>query len=221
MNPMSAPEPTCWIMIRDAARGDPVARECFARSYLPVVKAYLAARWGGRREVDDAAQDVFVECFRAGGLLQKADPGHAGGFRAFLLGAVRNVARRHEARKQFDARLPADLPADDTGPAHAFDRAWARALLREAAAIQQRTAEQAGPAAVRRVQLLNLRFGEGLPIRDVAARWGEDPAKLHHEYATAREEFRAALRKVVAFHHPGATAGEIDQACKSLLGLVR
>jgi DNA-directed RNA polymerase specialized sigma24 family protein len=101
--------------------------------YLPVVKAYLAARWrGAEHEADDAAQDVFVECFRAGGLLQKADPERDGGFRAFLLGAVRNVARRHETHRRIDAQLPADLPADDTGPAEAFDRAWARSLLKEA-----------------------------------------------------------------------------------------
>jgi hypothetical protein len=31
-----------------------------------------------------------------------------------------------------------------------------------------------------------------------------DAARLHHEYATARDEFRAALRTVVAFHHPAA-----------------
>jgi RNA polymerase sigma-70 factor (ECF subfamily) len=218
---LTPPDPTCWSLIRDATAGDSAARERFARVYLPVVKAYLVVRWGARRDANDAAQDVFVECFRAGGLLQKADPERAGGFRAFLLGAVRNVARRHEARKRLDAQLPADLAADDTTPAEAFDRAWARALLREAAAVQQRSAEQAGPAAVRRVQLLTLRFGEGLLIREVAARWGEDAAKLHHEYATARDEFRAALWTVVAFHHPGAAASEIDRACKSLLSLVR
>jgi hypothetical protein len=73
---------------------------------------------------------------------------------------------------------------------------------------------------VRRVELLRLRFQDGLPIRSIASRWGEDPAKVHHEYATARAEFRAALREVVAFHRPGATAVEIDVACAELLGVV-
>jgi RNA polymerase sigma-70 factor (ECF subfamily) len=217
---MSPDELTCWTLIRGAAGGDPAARERFARVYLPVVKAYLTARWRGGREVDDAAQDVFVECFRSGGLLEKADPNRDGGFRAFLLGAVRNVARRHEAKKRLAERLPADLPAEDTGPAEAFDRAWARALLREAARVQQEGAERSGPAAVRRVRLLRARFHDGLPIRDIAAKWGEDPAKLHHEYATAREEFRAALRSVVAFHHPGATPADLDRAAGELLDLL-
>ena len=97
---MTSPDVTCWSMIRDAAGGDPAARERFARVYLPVVKAYLAARWrAAKHDADDAAQDVFVECFRVGGILEKADPERDGGFRTFLLGAVRNVARRHETRE--------------------------------------------------------------------------------------------------------------------------
>jgi RNA polymerase sigma factor (sigma-70 family) len=210
---------TCWTLIRGAADGDPAARDRFARVYQPVVAAYLAARWRGR-PTDDAVQDVFVECFRAGGILEKADPGRGGGFRAFLLGAARNVARRHVARPRPAAELPPDLPADDTGPEQAFDRAWARALLKEAARAQERAAAGAGPAAVRRVELLRLRFRDGLPIRDIAARWGEDAAKLHHEYATARDEFRRALADVVAFHLPGASAGEVGRACGDLLALL-
>jgi RNA polymerase sigma-70 factor (ECF subfamily) len=208
-------------MIRDAAGGDPAARERFARIYLPVVKAYLAARWRSERHsVDDAAQDVFVECFRAGGVLEKANPECSGGFRAFLLGAVRNVARRHEARRRLDAQLPADIPTDDTAPAEAFDRAWARSLLKEAARIQEERAMSTGPEAGRRVQLLRLRFHDGLPIREIAEHWDVDAAKLHHEYATARVEFRSALLSVVAFHHPDAPSSELDRRAQDLLALL-
>ena len=63
--------------------------------------------------------------------------------------------------------------------------------------------------------LLRLRFHEELPIREIAARWQEDPARLHHEYATARDEFRTALRAVVAFHQPGP-ASCLDSACENL-----
>src|SRR5829696_3818619 len=185
---MSSPDVTCWTLIRDAAGGDATARDRFARVYLPVVRAYLGARWRSAPhppDVDDAAQDLFVECFRTGGLLEKADADRPGGFRAFLLGAARNVARRHETRRRPPADpLPDGLPADDTGPEQEFDRAWARALLREAAAVQHNTAARAGLAAVRRVELLRLRFQDGLPIREIAKGWGEDTAKVHHEYAT-------------------------------------
>src|SRR5262245_13460221 len=135
---MPSPDATCWTLIRDAADGDPAAREQFARTYLPVVRASLAARWrAAPQSVEDAAQDVFVECFRSGGLLEKADAERPGGFRAFLLGAVRNVARRHETRARPPDPLPDALPADDTAPAAAFDKAWARALLKEAARAQE------------------------------------------------------------------------------------
>jgi len=203
---------TCWTMIREAAAGDPAARDRFARVYQPIVAAYLAARWH-RRDADDAVQDVFVECFRDRGALASADPTR--GFRAFLLGVVRNVARRHEATRKSPAALPPGLPADDTGPAQAFDRAWARALMREAAHAQEEAATT--EPAVRRVQLLRMRFQDGLPIRDIATRWKVDAARLHHEYATARQEFRLALRKVVAFHNPAASAADVERECLDLL----
>lgn len=212
---MPSLDATCWTMIRAAATGDPAARERFARVYLPVVRAYLGARWrAGARNIDDAAQDVFVECFKAGGVLDRSDHDRPGGFRAYLFGAMQNVARRYEARRLHD-RLPDDLPADEPSLSRAFDRAWAQSLLREAARVQAELATTA--AARRRVELLRLRFQDGLKVRDIAARWGIDAAKVHHEYAAAREDFRQALRQVVAFHHPGAAAGAIDATCSELL----
>ena len=65
----------------------------------PVIRAYIAARWtklGLDLDVDDACQDVFVECFRANGPIYRADRTAPSGFRAFLYGVVRNVARRIE-----------------------------------------------------------------------------------------------------------------------------
>ena len=220
---MPQSDTTCWTMIRSAAAGDPVARNRFARVYLPVVRAYLVARWRAvphPPDIDDAAQDVFVQCFRNGGLLEKVDSEGRGGFRAFLFGSARNVARKHENRAGTAEHLPDRLPADDTGPEQAFDRAWVRALLKEAWRVQEERAKAAGPAAARRLHLLRLRFGDGLPVREIARRWGEDPARLHHEYATAREEFRSALREVIAFHHPRATPGELERACVELLEAV-
>ena len=75
--------------------------------------------------------------------------------------------------------------------------------MREAAERQAALAAEHGEAAVRRVELLRLRFHEGMPIREIARLWGIDAAVLHHEYARARQEFLAALRDVVASHHPG------------------
>ena len=219
---MTAPDLTCWTLIRDAAGGDADAQERFARVYRPVARGALGGRWKGSPRaawVEDAVQDVFVECFKPGGVLASADA-ESGGFRGFFLAVVRNVARRHEEKYRPAVPLPDECPAEDTSLSVAFDKAWARALLKEAARVQAETARESGGRAVKRVELLRLRFQEGLPIRAIAEKWDEDAAKLHHEYATARDEFRAALRSVVAFHQPAATGAALDDACRELLALV-
>jgi RNA polymerase sigma-70 factor (ECF subfamily) len=216
---MSQPPSTCWTETRAAAAGSPGHRDGLARRYLPVVRAYLAARWRGSvlvRELEDAVQDVFAECFRPSGPLEAAAAGRVPSFRAYLHGVARNVARRFEARPRREAVALPDLPEDEHGLSRVFDRAWARALMAEAAARQRERAAQAGAAALRRIELLRLRFEEGRPIRDIARLWGEDAGRLHREYATARQEFRAALLEVVAFHHPG-TPDEVEQEAADLL----
>jgi RNA polymerase sigma-70 factor (ECF subfamily) len=221
---------TCWTVIGGAARGNADDREQFARRYAQVIRGYLLARWSNspcREEVEDAVQEVFVECFKRGGILERVDSSRAGGFRAFLHGAVRHVALRVEDRRararQHQPASTVDLEAvaePGEAPPRAFERAWAEALLREAAQRQEELARAAGEAALRRVELLRLRFHDGLPIRDIARRWQADPTVLHHEYARARKEFKQALLEVVAFHHPGPPA-EVEQECANLLAVLR
>ena len=96
---MEMQETTCWTMIQGAARGGAEDRERFAVRYAPVVRAYLEARWGNTplaEFLDDAVQEVFVECFKQDGVLDRADDIRFGNFRQFLLGVVRNVALRIE-----------------------------------------------------------------------------------------------------------------------------
>jgi RNA polymerase sigma-70 factor (ECF subfamily) len=221
---MSGPLTTCWALIRAAAGGSPRDREEFARRYAPVLRAYLAARWRASpllQDLDDAVQDVFVECFRPRGALEAAQEGRGSGFRAFLYGVARNVARRREGRPPREQQPPAgapleDAPDDHTSLSRVFDRAWARAVLREAARLQEEHARSAGEGALRRVELLRLRFHDNLPIRDIAARWQTDAAVLHREYARGRQEFREALREVVACHHGGGPVA-VEEECRNLL----
>jgi len=166
--------------------------------------------------LDDATQEVFVECFRKGGALVAAGAGRVPHFRPFLYGVVRNVARRFESRPVRAAGPPADDPADEATQSRLFDRAWAEAVMAEAAARHRERAAAAGPVAVRRVELLRLRFEEGLPVREIAGRWGVPAADVHHCYALARREFRAALLEVVAFHLPGSPA-EVEEEAAGLL----
>jgi RNA polymerase sigma factor (sigma-70 family) len=217
---MPTPDSTCWTVIRAAAAGSPADREELARRYLGVVRAYLAARW--RRsamlgELGDAVQEVFVECFRRGGALEAVGAGRVPSFRAFLYGVVRNVARRFEAPPAHPAGpLPDEIGADEDSQSRLFDRAWAQAIMAEAARLQAQRAAQSGPEAVRRVELLRARFEENLPIRAIAERWGVDAATLHRAYALARKEFRAALLEVVAFHSPGGPEA-LEQEAADLL----
>ena len=217
---------TSWRMLDDAASGSREARARFADRYQPLVRAYLAARWKQSpriADLDDAVQDVFVECLRAGGGLERVQAGRPGGFRAFLYGLVRNVALRFEQKRaRGDAPSiedPDALAASEESLSRVFDRAWARSIMREAATRQAERAAEAGPEARRRVELLRLRFQEDLPIREIARRWDDDPTLLHREYAKARGEFRSALLHVLAEHHPGGEA-ELERECSELLALL-
>ena len=78
-------------MIDAAARGGDDDRAAFARRYSGVVGAYFGARWRVSplaSDAEDACQEVFVECFKNGGALERVEPGRPGGFRGFLFGRI-------------------------------------------------------------------------------------------------------------------------------------
>jgi RNA polymerase sigma factor (sigma-70 family) len=216
---MPGPETTCWTVIHAAAAGSSADREELARRYLGTVRAYLSARWRGsprHNDIDDATQEVFIECFRKGGAVEAVAAGRVSNFRPFLYGVIRNVARRYESRPARPTAPLQEIPSDDASQSQLFDRTWAQAIMVEATRLQAQRADEAGPEAIRRVELLRLRFEENRPIRAIAELWGIEAARLHHAYALARQEFRAALLAVVAFHQPG-TPVEIEQEAACLL----
>jgi RNA polymerase sigma-70 factor (ECF subfamily) len=96
--------------------------------------------------------------------------------------------------------MPDEIDATEESQSRLFDRDWAQAIMEEAARLQRERATGRGPEAVRRVELLQLRFEEGLPIRTIAERWRVEAARLHHDYAIGRHEFRSALLEVSALH---------------------
>jgi RNA polymerase sigma factor (sigma-70 family) len=220
---------TCWTLVRDAAAGDAPSRAEFSVRYAPVVRSYLSARWRGSprfEDLDDAVQETFFECLRQGGVLERAQGDRPGGFRAFLFGAVRNVALRFEQRRAAQGAREttrgvdlADVPGRDDALSKVFDRALARSIMREAAELQGALAVDRGDEAGRRVELLKLRFQEGLPIRDIATLWGVDVAELHRQYARARKEFHEALREVIGSHLL-ANPEQVDGQCAELLALL-
>ncbi len=225
---MSDLNTTCWSVIRDAAEGQPNAREQFAKTYMVAVRSYLKARWTNslmREYIDDAMQEVFVECFRENSPLKRVGEDITNSFRAYLFGLVRNTARNFERRLAAPQNQPGptlsqfELPSDEPSLSLVFDRAWARMIIRQAGERQREQANERGDAAMRRVELLGLRFQQGLPIRHIADEWNVDAAVLHREYAKARDEFRMAMREVVRFHHPGTDA-EIDEEVKMVMRLL-
>ena len=76
------------------------ATSSFSRNYLQVIRRLLEARWRGtpmHAELEDAIQEVFVECLRSDGPLSRIDP-ERGGVSGVLFGVTRNIARRFEER---------------------------------------------------------------------------------------------------------------------------
>ncbi len=221
-------DPTCWTLIEGAAEGDSAARAEFTSRYLPVVRAYLQARWRNRlsgEDLEDAVQEVFVECLREGGVLERAGAGRRQGFRAFLFGVVRNVALRVESgrARRLDAPRSVALQAEslaleDESLSRVFDRAWASAILREAAEHQAARARDEGPECLKRVELLRLVFQDGHSIADVSRLWSVEADYLHHEYARARAEYLRALKQVIAFHHPDSPEA-VQRECRELVSL--
>jgi RNA polymerase sigma factor (sigma-70 family) len=211
---MTPTEHTCWTVVRGAAAGNREDRELFVQRYAPVVRTYLEARWNGsplESSTDDGVQEVFLECFKEGGVLERLDEISQGSFRQFLYGVVRNVALRIEAKRarSRENQAPEDFDFDSIKRREAtlskiFDRAWAQALLDEAVANLLDLAESKGEGARKRVELLHLRFYDGLPIREIARRWQVDAEALHNEYQRARREFKAALLEVITFHSPAS-----------------
>ncbi len=220
---------TKWTLIQRAAGGDKAARSEFTTSYLPAVRAYLRARWSKRLPPDameDAIQEVFVECLKEHGVLERAQRERMGGFRSLLYGVVKNVALREEARRASRKDSPSDhtfhgdeLVADEASFTQAFDRAWARTVMSEARALQEARARETGADATQRVELLRLRFHEGTPIRDIARLWQVEAAHLHSEYRRAIREFEQAFRDIVAVQNPGPEAS-VNHACRELLAML-
>ncbi len=225
----TAPDETCWTVLRAASDGDAAARAVFARSYAGPIRAYLKHRWRDRSiasHIDDAIQDVFVECYKPEGVLERAEPGR-GDFRALLYGVVRNVARRYEERTAKSIhRAPKEsvyldeLPHQADALSRVFDRTWAQSLLREAVERHRTASGDGDPEALHRFRVLRMRHDDGFAVREIATKLGEpDVAKVHNDYRRARREFAVHLRAVVA-RHTGVEGDDIDTECRRLTGLL-
>ena len=81
-------------------------------------------------------------------------------------------------------------------------------MLEQAATYMDQSASGKGDRARRRVELLRLRFQEGLPIKQIAILWSVAANRLHEEYRVARREFFTSLVAVVAMHESEIANGD-------------
>ena len=220
---------TSWHLIEAAASGNESRQNEFVGRYDRGIRRWLQRRWPSAPlagQIDDAVQEVFVECFKPGGALAKADPDHESGFRQLLRSVIANVARRYETRlgrlqqKTDNERERAAILPPETTLSRMLDREWAQAIVQEAAREQEERARTLGPSAVLRVELLRLRFHDGLPIRDIAAELELDPSYVHHQYAKARRDFRRALHGVLERRASGSDRAQIEALTDQLIDLL-
>lgn len=218
------PGETSWTLIETARRGDEAARRQFVVEYGPALRAYLRARWTRPplvEEIEDALQEVWIDCLREGGAIQRVDASRP--FRPFLLGIARVVALRFEerARRVHQAPLPDHEPEGrESRLSLVFDRALAQLVMQEARQAMRERAARLGPLHERRVELLELRFQQGLTIAEIARRWDLEPAYLHHMYADARQDFRGALLDVVQ-RRSGTLGADLERECDWMLEVLR
>lgn len=221
---------TCWMLIEGAVAGSLEDQNEFVRRYGAAIRAYLGARWRQSRllhEVDDAVQEVLVECFRGGGILDRVERERSGGFRAYLFGATRNVARRFEERAKRRregtslSRVLDNAIADEPTLSRVFDRGYARAVLREAFELLDAKTSRGDDGQRFRIELLRLRFRDGIPIREIARQRNiEDVKSLHRALDRAKKEFRDALMEVAGRQFPNSSTAELHERCVEILSMV-
>lgn len=212
---------TRWSIVLGAAARDPASRDEFVARYDRVVRAYFAARWRlptADERVANSVQDTFFEFLKPNGALDRVDPQHPGGFRAFLFGVTVRVAadadrKRHRRPEQTGADLDQFENSAESASA-AFDRAWATMVIDEA--LDSMTAQD-GEVAHQRMAALQMRYYDQLAPREIAARTGYDVKQVYRLLETGRAHFRVAILQVMSKYHPDDSQAELERRCQELL----
>jgi RNA polymerase sigma-70 factor (ECF subfamily) len=225
---------TQWGMVLDAGKtpgtDSRASLEMLCGAYWQPLYAY--ARLGGRdpEEALDLTQGFFAHLLERE-LIAVVDPGR-GSFRAFLKTAFDNYSsnERRTARAQkrgageptvsFDledaeSRLR-DLQVDAETPDLAFERHWARTLLRRS--VEQLGAEMRDAGEEERFRALSpFLTGEEtvLPYRDVAARLDITESAVKVAVHRLRRRFGALLRREISQTVPDESA--VDDELRHVL----
>ncbi|MFT3829163.1 MAG: sigma-70 family RNA polymerase sigma factor [Opitutaceae bacterium] len=226
---------TQWSLILEAGGGTEAAAraslEVLCQRYWYPVYCYLRQRGNSHHAAEDLAQGFFAHLL-ACDRLALADP-RRGRFRTFVLTALAHYAtgewrRAHAARRggaaapiPFEPLLADELgagepPSPELTPEAAFDRNWARALIRQGVDALRRDYAAQGRTQLF-AALLPHAFGdaEGELQATAAARLDLN----EHAFAVAVSRLRRRLRQQlrVLVSDTLAAAGETDDELHILL----
>lgn len=125
--------------------------------YYPVIYRYFSFRVADEQTAEDLTSEVFIRFLQA--IRDRNSPPNT--IRGWLFGAALNVLKEHyRAKKKMDVTLLDEtIAAKGRSPEQKLEDRLGKERLR--AALDELTVEQQ--------HVLGLRFGYGLPIREVAA----------------------------------------------------
>ncbi len=163
-------DPPDEVLVRRARRGDEGAFAELVRRWQRPLTARALAAAGGVEDADDLVQETFLRAFRELGRLR--DPGSFG---AWCLSTLRRLAV-DRARRGHPAPVEAAPPEGVPDPAPDPEEDLLAAELRRA--VRE---ELAALPPGRQREVFRLRFTEGLPVREIAARLGlhDGTVKVH------------------------------------------
>lgn len=161
-----------------AQSGDRVAFGRLVDHFQGEVRACLAVRIGSPADVDDLAQEVFITSWRR---LADIDPQRP--FGAWLRGITLNLVRNHRRLRRHDALdliLEPAAATESDGSTHTMAEALDGCLER---------VDESGR------QLLQLRYGEDLPLTEIGQRLGRNHSTLTMAFHRLRERLRGCIEE--------------------------
>ena len=218
---MTVDQLSSWALVGLIGENVPDAAREFAFRYDRFVRRVLTKRWLGtiyRTHFDDAVQDVFVECFKPGGVLAKADSSRGGAFRSLLFRVTCNVAARYERNHNRDLRLISkeltDTHGEDSGAFLQITREEVAEVVSEAL---RRMSQHTAVEVRERAQLLIQHSCDGQKIIHLAGGDTETAERLHRQHSKAKREFQTFLSEVIQSHYR-APPEDVETILKELLG---
>ena len=171
-------------LVRRSARGDTDAFHALARRYYRPVCGFLLKRLGRSDEVEDLAQETFLEAFRS--LKLGRIPEH---FSSWLFGIAHNCCGKWLRRKRPLLFSPTDAPEVEAPPSE-FD------ALAELEEQQQRLAlleENMTRLPAETRQLLDLKHRQGKTCEQIAAELGQPVGTIKSQLSRAYKTLRARM----------------------------